>query len=181
MNVNDIQVSTPYDSTIAVISGRLDDLRYYYGKAEVKIAGNSAKFKTKNMTTASKAGVNAQRAEYNAYYFKKNSSVKQNELLSDIASNNVKLDSLKVTELPDEFKNIPKDSLAIVVKQKTELRDSLQKVLNTEIANRSKYVEAELAKRNKKEVEGSFNNIIFTNIQKQTQKKKIVLKGKAKY
>jgi hypothetical protein len=181
MNVNDIQVSTPYDSTIAIISGRLDDLRYYYGKAEIKNLGNASKIKTKNMTLASKSGVNAQRAEYNTYYFSKKSKVKQNELLSDLASGNVRLDSLKQTELPDEFKNIPKDSLAIVVKQKTELRDSLQKVLNTEIAKRTKYVEAELSKRNKSEVEGSFNNIIFTNIQKQTRKKKILLKGNAKY
>jgi hypothetical protein len=181
MNVNDIQVNTPYDSTIAILSGKLDDLRYYYGKTEIKNRGNASKIKTKSMTRASKINVNAQRAEFNTYYFSMKSNVKQNELLSDVASKNVKLDSLKQAELPDEFKNIPKDSLAIVVKQKTELRDSLQKVLNTEIAKRSKYVEAELGKKKKGEVEGSFNNVIFLNIQKQTLKKKIELKGKAKF
>ena len=181
MNVNDIAVYTPYDSTIAVISDQLDDLRYYYGKAEVKNTGKGYKEKGKQMTRVSKDGVKAQRAEYNTYYFKNKSSLKQNELLSDLASNNVKLDSLKQSELPDEFKNVSKDSLVIIIKQKTELRDSLQKVLHTEIEKRNNYVETELAKRNKSEVEGSFNNIIFTNIQKQTKKKKIILKGKAKY
>jgi Mg-chelatase subunit ChlD len=181
MNVNDIHINTPYDSTIAMINDKLDDLRYYYGKTEVKIKGNASKVKTKDLAMASKAGVKAQRAEYNSYYYKKMSTVKQNELLSDVASNNVRLDSLKQAELPDEFKNLSKDSLVIMVRQKTELRDSLQKLLNAEVAKRATYVQTELAKRNKAEVEGSFNNVIFMNIKKQTQKKKIVLKGKAKY
>jgi hypothetical protein len=147
----------------------------------MKTKGNTSKAKSKTLTLASKTNVKAQRAEYNSYYLNKKSTVRQYELLSDVASNNVKLDSLSSNELPDEFKNIPRDSLAIIVKQKTELRDSLQKQLSVEVAKRNAYVEAELAKRNKTEVEGSFNNIIFQNIQKQTQKKKIVLKGKAKY
>ena len=180
MSANDIIINTPYDSTIAFISDKLDDLRYYYGKAELKTRGNVYKSKGKENAVASKTGVKAQRAEYNAYYFKKNSH-KQNELLSDLAFNNVTLDTLKQSELPDEFKNLSKDSLVIVVKQKADRRDSLQKMLSREIVKRNRYVETELAKRNKSEVEGSFNNIIFTNVQKQTEKKKIVLKGKTKY
>jgi hypothetical protein len=101
--------------------------------------------------------------------------------LNDLAFNNVKLDTLKQSELPDECKKLSKDALIIVVKQKAERRDILQKMLSLELLKRNRYVETELAKRNKSEVEGSFNNIIFTNIQKQTEKKKIVLKGKTKY
>ncbi len=181
MNVNDIYIETPYDSVIAVISDQLDELRYYYGKTEVKNTGKVYKEKGKKTARTPNAGVKAQRAEYNAYYFNKKSNEKQNELLSDLASKNVRLDSLDRTELPDEFKNLAKDSLSAVVKQKTALRDSLQKILVTEVAKRNRYIETELAKRNRMEVEKSFNNIIFTNIQKQTQKKKIILKGKAKY
>ncbi|MGC4101093.1 vWA domain-containing protein [Ferruginibacter sp.] len=181
MNVNDITVETPYDSAIALISDKLDDMRYYYGSTAAKTYANTYKIKSKQTALVSKVNVKAQRAEYNSYYNLKKSSVKQNELLGDIASKNVRLDSLKQEELPDEFKNLSKDSLAIVIKQKTLLRDSLQKELNAVIAKRNSYVEAELSKRNKTEVENSFNGIIFSKIQQQTQKKKIVLKGKAKY
>jgi len=181
MKANDIEVHTPYDSGIAFISDQLDDLRYYYGKTEIKNTGKGYKEKGKSMAKASSSGVKAQRAEYNTYYNSKKINVKQNELLSDVASKNVLLDSLKQSELPDEFKNISKDSLLIIVKQKTALRDSLQKRLTVEVVKRNNYIDTELSKRNKGEVEGSFNNIIFSNIQKQTQKKKIILKGKAKY
>ncbi len=99
MNVNDINVQTPYDSVIAVISDQLDDLRYYYGKVEVKSTGNGYKEKGKTTARVSNAGVKAQRAEYNSYYFSKKSGQKQNELLSDLASGNVRLDSLKQAEL----------------------------------------------------------------------------------
>lgn len=181
MNVNDITIQTPYDSLIAVLGDQLDDLRYYYGKAEVKNAGKGFKEKGKQVAVASKASVKAQRAEYNAYYYSKSSARRQNELLSDVASDIVSLDTLTQAELPDEFRDVSRDSLVILIKQKTGLRDSLQQTLQSEIAKRNKYVETELSKRNKSEVENSFNNIIFTNIQKQTQRKKIVLKGKTKY
>jgi Mg-chelatase subunit ChlD len=182
MNANDITVNTPYDSTISALNDKLDDLRYYYGTAEVRSNGNSYKSKGKTLTAASSGAVKAQRAEYNTYYYMNSKGgKKQNELLSDFASKQVQLDSLKKADLPDELKHLSKDSLAIVVKQKVQLRDSLQKQLNAEVAKRNSYIEADLSKRNKSEVEGSFNNVIFKSIQKQTQKKKIVLKGKAKY
>jgi hypothetical protein len=49
------------------------------------------------------------------------------------------------------------------------------------IDKKNKYVETESGKGNKSEVDGSFNNIIFTTSQKQTQQKNIILKGKTKY
>ena len=181
MNANDITVSTPYDSVIAVINDQLDDLQYYYGSKTSKAVSYSYKAKGKSNAMGSSATVKAQRAEYNALAKTKKAGTKQNELLSDLASKNVQLDSLKKEELPDEFKNMSKDSIAIIVKQKTQLRDSLQKELVTAVNKRNAYIDTELSKRSAAEVEGSFNNVIFLNIKKQTQKKKIVIKGKAKY
>jgi len=181
MNVNDIDIATPYDSAIASINDQLDDLRYYYGKTSVKEKSNLYKAKSKQMAFRSKINVKAQRAEYNFNYHKKESSKKQHELISDLASNNVLLDSIAKDQLPDEFKDMSTDSIAFFIKQKTALRDSLQQLLKGEVEKRNAYIETELAKKSKVEVEGSFNNIIFTNIQKQTKKKNIQLKGKAKY
>lgn len=181
MNVNDIAVATPFDSSIASINDQLDDLRYYYGETSVKERGNSYKMKTRKLTASTKTNVKAQRAEYNYSYYKKGESKKQYELLTDVASKNVMYDSIRSEELPDEFKNMSKDSLQLVITQKLALRDSLQKVLMTQVEKRNAYIETELAKKDEKEVTSSFNSIIFSNIQKQTKKKKIILKGKAKY
>ena len=130
-----------------MINDQLDDLRYYYGKAEIKNKGNAYKYKGKETTRVSKDGVKAQRAEYNALYYKTKSNAKQYELLSDLASANVRLDSLSQSDLPDELKHLSKDSLAIVVKQKMITRDSLQKRLQTAIVKRKEYIDAELAKK----------------------------------
>ena len=181
VNMNDIDIATPYDSAIASINDQLDDLRYYYGQTSLKVKSNQYKAKSKQMAYSSKTNVKAQRAEYNYNYYKKAGGKKQNELLSDVASKNVLYDSISNDQLPDEFKGLSKDSLAIVIKQKTALRDILQQSLKGEVEKRNAYIETELAKKSKVEVEGSFNNIIFTNIQKQTKKKNIQLKGKAKY
>ena len=106
---------------------------------------------------------------------------KQNELLSDIASQNLMVDSLKLADRPDEFKSLSQDTLLTVIRQKTLLRDSLQKRMVVALGMRNKYIEQELAGRNRLEVERSFNNIIFTNIQRQARKKDIILQGKAKF
>jgi Mg-chelatase subunit ChlD len=181
MSANDLAINTPYDSIISGISDRLDDMRYYYGRADEKSSGFNFTANAKKVTKVAATNVKAQRAEYNAYYFKKSAYRKQNELLSDVASGNVKLDTLNRSELPDEFKNVSADSLPIVVKQRSAQRDSLQKELAINVAKRNAYIETELSKKNAAEVKSSFNNVIFEKIQLQTKKKNITLKGKAKY
>lgn len=181
MKANDITVFTPYDSAIAVINDQLDNMQYYYGSASVKQMNYSYMATGKSNAGLASVTVKAQRAEFNALISTKKIGTIQNELLKDLASGNVSLDSIKKEELPDEFKKLSKDSIAVIVKQKAHLRDSLQKELQTAINKRNAYIDADLAKRNAGEVEGSFNNIIFKSIQKQTQKKKIVIKGTAKY
>jgi len=49
------------------------------------------------------------------------------------------------------------------------------------LTKNNKYVETDSGKGNKSEVDGRFNNIIFTTSQTQTQQKNIILKGKTKY
>lgn len=181
MDVNDISITTPYDSLIGAINDQLDNMQYYYGSQAVKSAGNSYKWTGKSNAAAATMTVKAQRAEYNAFAATKKGSVKQYELLNDFSSNNVRLDSLKKDELPEEFKHLSKDSIAIILKQKANIKDSLQKELLNAVNKRNLYIDAELSKKSASEVQGSFSNIIFSNIQKQTLKKKIVIKGRAKY
>ncbi len=181
MDANDISITTPYDSVIAAINDQLDNLQYYYGSRGLKSANYSYQWKGKQNAAAATLTVKARRAEYNTFAAAKKANVKSYELLSDFASGNVRLDSLKQEEMPDEFRNLSKDSIAVLVKQKAQMRDSLQKELLKAVTNRNQYINTELSKKSEAEVQGSFSNIIFTNIQKQTLKKKIVIRGKAKY
>jgi hypothetical protein len=183
MNVNDIAIATPHDSVIAILNDKLDDYKYYYGSATFKSNGYSAKLKAKEVAGASKVNVKAQRAEYNAYKSKKLAfaKVKDNEIFNDLDNGLVILDTLSQAALPDEFKNLPKDSAIKVITQKMVEKKQVEKQLQEEMTKRNKYIEVELSKKDVKEVSGSFNSIIYENIKVQTTKKKIILKGKAKY
>ena len=183
MDVNDIAINTPYDDAIAAISDSLDDMKFYYGTRSIKNVGYASKSKGKEITRVSKSNVKAQRAEYNSGYVSKTKSVQKNELLEDLKNDKVNLDSIitKADVLPDEMKSMTLDERKVFVKTKLAAQDSLQKEMQILITKRNAYVETELAKKDKAEVSESFNSVIYDKVKGQTNKKKIVLKGKAKF
>jgi hypothetical protein len=183
MDVNDIAIATPYDDAIAALSDSLDDMKFYYGTTAIKQLNYSYSAKGKDISTKSKTNVKAQRAENNFAYAKKTKSKQKNELLEDVKNNNVNLDSVlvKKDELPEVLKTMTVEQRKEFVQAKIASQDSLQKEMQILITKRNEYVEAELAKKETKEVDASFNSVIYEKVKVQTSKKKIVLKGKAKY
>ncbi|MDB5202369.1 MAG: hypothetical protein JWQ27_1778 [Ferruginibacter sp.] len=191
MNANDIKVATPYDSVIAVLSDSLDALKYYYGNTTVRLRGNASMKVIQDVVVTSSVNVKAQRAEYNTKYKDKNKAYAKakstsatsasNELLDDMEAGYVKLDTIAVAALPDNMQRMSVTERAAFVQSRMAYRDSLQKQMNIQIQNRNNFIEQELAKRSASEVKSSLNGLIFENIRGQAEKKKIILKGKAKY
>lgn len=184
MQMNDIMVSTPYDSEIAALSDSLESLSYYYGSAKAKAAGAKAKSAYNSTRSAAAVNVVAQRAEYKnkrIAEFATDKLAVSNELLDDLISNRVKLDTLSIKALPDELKDMSSADRKKLVEEKIVQKINLTKALTTKANLRTQYINAELAKRDKSEVENSFNNVIFKNIKQQAQKCNIELKGAAKY
>ena len=183
MDVNDIAIITPYDDAIAAISDSLDDMKFYYGSRSAKNIGYASKSKSREITVASKTNVKAQRAEYNAAYKSKTKAVQKNELLEDIMNDRVSLDSVmaKGDMLPDEMKTMSVEQRKDFVKIKLATQDSMQKEMQKLITKRNAYIETELSKKDKAEVSSSFNSVIYEKVKAQTGRKKIILKGKAKF
>jgi Mg-chelatase subunit ChlD len=183
MNVNDIAINTPFDDAIAAISDSLDDMKFYYGSTAIKTINYNYSNKGKDNAKLSKTNVKAQRAENNFAYAKKTKAVQKNELLEDLKNDKVSLDSVlaRKDELPNEMKNMTDEQRKDFVKAKLASQDSLQKQLQILITKRNEYVETELSKKAETEVKSSFNSVIYEKVKVQTSKKKIVLKGKAKY
>ena len=181
MNANDITVNTPYDSAIAVISDQLDDTRVYYGSETDKAASMDKLSKSKYISRLSEANVKAQRAEYNSTKAGKDVYYGDKELLEEIKQKSVSIESIKKEELPDEMKNMTADQKKIFIDKKIAQRDSLNRELMKVTKLRQEFIEKDLSKRKKEDVENSFSNQIYKSIQKQTEKKNIHLKEKTKY
>jgi hypothetical protein len=125
--------------------------------------------------------VKAQRAEYNASKAGKGSYYGDKELLEDYRANKNSLETLNKDELPDEMKNMSPAQKKVFIEEKIARRDSLNKELTKYTRLRQTYIEKDLSRRDSAEVDNSFSNQIYKNIQKQTEKKNIHLREKTKY
>lgn len=181
MDANDIAVITPYDATIAAISDQLDDTRVYYGtRAEKEVYRNKLS-KSKYISSNTKDNVKAQRAEYNATTTGKDAYYGKKELIENYKSDKGLLDNIKEDELPDEMKELSATQRDQYIKHKITVRDSLSKELVKYSQLRQQYIEKDLKSRKAEDVDSSFTNKIYKNIQRQTEKKNIRLKEAAKY
>ena len=181
MDANDITVNTPYDSVIALLSDEVDDTRLYHGTESEKSLSKAKLSMSKSVTDYSKANVKAQRAEYNASKTGKVGYYGDREILEEYRMDESTLEAIKKEELPDEMKNLSPAQKKIFIEQKLVQRDSLVKQLTKYTLLRQTYIEKDLSKRDSVEVNHSFSNQIYKNIQKQTEKKNIHLREKTKY
>jgi len=181
MDANDITVNTPYDSVIALLSDEVDDTRLYHGTESEKSLSKAKLSMSKSVTDYSKPNVKAQRAEYNASKTGKVGYYGDREILEEYRMDESTLEAIKKEELPDEMKNLSPAQKKIFIEQKLVQRDSLVKQLTKYTLLRQTYIEKDLSKRDSVEVNHSFSNQIYKNIQKQTEKKNIHLGEKTKY
>lgn len=181
MDVNNIAVNTPYDQQISDISDQLDELRYTYGNKEERISYEEKKTMSRKISSGSAVSTKAQRADYNATPAGKSGYAGSKELLNDVADGKVKTIDLKAEELPEEFKNVKGKDLEDAIKTKIAKRNLLNKEMNTLAKKRQEFIDADLNKRDKSEVENSFNYKVYENVKEQAAKKNIKLKDKAKY
>ncbi|MBS1563642.1 MAG: VWA domain-containing protein [Bacteroidetes bacterium] len=181
MNANDIEISTPYDSAIAVLSDQMDDTRIYYGNEKDKSEGSAKLSKSKFISGSTKANIKAQRAEYNSTKAGKETYYGEKELVEKYKSKAIDLKSIKAEELPDEMKNMTAEQQRQFIEEKSAKRDSLGKALQKLTLQRQEYIDQDLKKRGKGVADSSFSNQIYQSIKKQAEKKKIYLKKEAKY
>ncbi|MFT3934273.1 MAG: hypothetical protein QM726_11695 [Chitinophagaceae bacterium] len=73
------------------------------------------------------------------------------------------------------------DQRKIFIEQKLAKRDSLNQQMQKYTRLRQEFIEKDLAGRKAGEVDSSFSNKVYKSIQKQTEKKNIKLKEKAKF
>jgi Mg-chelatase subunit ChlD len=181
MDVNNVEVSTPYDAQISKISDQLENERMYYGDADARKKQKDKVEKANYITANSSDEVKSRRAEYNISASGSTAFYGDKELVHDYEKGLVDLAKLKPEELPEKLRNKTlaeqKAILDLAVAQRKEYLTQL-KALS---AQRQEYLDKELGRMDVDKVENSFNNQVFKSVQQQAGAKSIQIEGKAKY
>ncbi|MCD6066970.1 MAG: hypothetical protein K0S33_1796 [Bacteroidetes bacterium] len=182
MNANNLVVATPYDDSIAKLSDQMDQTRMYYGTAEYTQKNVSKQVQSTKLKGGTSVSTAARRAEYNITTTSGNTAYYgTNELVNDYKAGKVKIADIKPAQLPAEVAKMDEKQKKIYLDKMVVRRDSINKEMKVLVEKRKSYIDKELSKKSKAEVETSFENQVYENVKKQAAKKKVNLKGKAKY
>lgn len=170
MKVNDIEIASPYDVQIKTLSEELDATRMYYGEKTKTYAAVKEEEAGKLKTIS--ASASSRRADYNLmnetnkvnYYGEK-------ELLYDVSHSKVKLENIKESELPEEIKKVESAKRVEYVNDLITKRGATEKKLAELLKQRSEYLEKELDKHDKDEVDSSFNSKVYEKMRHSAKRK----------
>ncbi|MFL5753258.1 MAG: vWA domain-containing protein [Bacteroidia bacterium] len=182
MNANNLTVLTPYDQQIAKLSAEMDQTRIYYGSEEYKQKNETKQVQSTKIIESTSASTVARRAEYNITTSSGNTAYYgTNELVNDYKAGKIQIAKVKADQLPPEIARLDAQKKKEYLDKMVAKRDSIDKNMKILVDKRRAYVEQELAKKEKSEVEGSFDNQVYENVKKQAARKDVKLKGRAKY
>jgi len=166
---NTIAVSTPFDRKMAFLSKKLDDTRLYYGtEAERKEQQLKVKATDKLHSKAS-ITTRARRAEFNVQKSGESNRLGKNELVDDISSGRVNLETIDKDKLPSLLQDLShKDQLTLIQKRE-KIRNTLIQEIRTLGGKRKEYIKEKI--KTSGTVKSSLDEKIYKTIRKQAAKK----------
>lgn len=170
---NAVAVTTPYDKQLAAMARELDDTRLQYGNAAAQEKARHKAQAVASLEAGSSVVSQARRAEFIASGAGKKSFLGEQELVDDVASGRVELDSLDEALLPEPVRALDKAARKALVQELGERRASLQADMETLAQQRQSYIAKALA--DKAEVKrDSLDYQVFRSIKSQAEGKGLV-------
>ena len=170
-NGSAVAVRTPYDDKIALLAAKLDETRMYYGNEEDKRVYEAKVSASTKLKERSSIEAQARRGLFNSSAGGKANFAGDNDLLADLESGEVQLESIAEDELPQSLAEVPKPVRAQVVEETRERRAALKKEIQLLGSQRSEFLKQELAKRD--DTKDSLDVQIWETIKEQTADKGI--------
>jgi len=140
-----VVMATPFDERMAKLSAELDKTRLYYGTDEAKAAKQAKLAATDKLHASASVASQARRAAFNASESGEANLFGDGELVEDIASGRVDLDSLAPEALPEPMQAMSPTEQATVVAETADkrqaLRDEIRKLAGKRDAYLAKKVE----------------------------------------
>jgi len=136
-----LALTTPFDKKIAHLSRKLDDTRLYYGTEKQKEKQQLKLDAAEKLHSGASIESRARRAEYNLSKSGKSNFLGENELVDDVASGRIELDSIDSESLPAPMQAMTPAEQKRLITQKAEQRKLLRQEIESLSKERSDYLE----------------------------------------
>ncbi len=140
-----VAIATPFDEKMAELSKELDGTRLYYGSEEERKAKQSKVEAAEKLHAAASVESRARRATFNASKSGKANLLGDKELVDDVVTGRVDLDSLKPESLPAPMRALPPEEQKAVIAQTAKKRDDLQREIKDLADQRAKFLDEQVA------------------------------------
>lgn len=141
-----VAMASPYDARLAELGAALDDTRLYYGSAPVKAAKQAKQEATRRLESEASVMAKARRATFNASVAGSANALGDQDLVADVASGKVQLETLAPTELPAAIAALPAPARAAALREKADARARITRDLRELSARRADYLAREVRK-----------------------------------
>lgn len=164
-----VAVTTPFDEQIAQLSRELDRTRLFYGDAsrQAELARKSAA--AEMLHSAAPAAAIARRAEFNASSAGKTNFLAAADLVADVGSGRVDLDSLAEDHLPAALAAMEPEARRNAVAEAADRRAELEARISELSSQRRQHIAVTL--RDREGIEASLDHQIFNVVKDQAAAK----------
>jgi len=135
-----VAISTPFDEKLAELSAKLDDTRLYYGNEAKKKEQRRKLDAADKLHAASSVASRARRATFNASASGERNFLGEGELVDDVASGRVELDSIDRAMLPAPMQAMAPEEQQALIEETAQRRDELQQEIRQLAEQRSTYL-----------------------------------------
>ncbi|MEW8028216.1 MAG: vWA domain-containing protein [Candidatus Thiodiazotropha sp.] len=162
---NAVAISTPFDEKLASLSKKLDETRLYYGSEEVLEKKRQKLEAADKLHRSASVASRARRATFNATKSGESNLLGDSELVDDVASGRVELDTIDQDHLPASIKAMAPQEQRAVIAEKVQQRKALQEEINELSAQRKEYLKQEVKKSGG--AKGSLDHKLYGAIREQ--------------
>lgn len=136
-----LALTTPFDEKIAALSKLLDETRLYYGTEQQKEKQRKKLDAAEKLHAGSSVEARARRAEYNLSKSGESNFLGENELVEDVVSGRIELDSIDEAQLPAAMQAMAPAEQKQLLTEKAEKRRQLRQEIQALSDQRSDYLE----------------------------------------
>lgn len=137
---NAVAIATPYDKRLAELSAKMDETRLYYGSAAEKAKRQLKQDAARKLHESASVESRARRATFNATKSGENNFLGEGELIEDVSSGRVDLDSLKPESLPAPLQAMAPAEQKAAIEEAAERRAELKSEIQELAAQRADFL-----------------------------------------
>jgi Mg-chelatase subunit ChlD len=139
-----VAIETPFDVEIATLAAELDGTRLYYGSLEERAVMAAKVDATDRLNAEASVAARARRGAFNVSAAGESNLLGEHELVDDVASGRVDLETLAPAQLPAAVAALPPEERGQRLAETAQKREELKREIAALAAQRDAYIEAQV-------------------------------------